>query len=221
MVDETSANQEIIRVFLADDHALFRDGVSALLNQDPYLQVVGTCGDGLDVLDNIEALQPDVVILDISLPGMNGLDLCREITRIHDDISVLIVTMHAQEQCVVDALENGAAGYLLKAVPGNEFAKAIHAVAKGEVYLGAGISSSVLRRINQPNSDPYKTLTTRERQVLQLAAEGNTNKKIADQLEISVKTVDTHRCRLMQKLDLHCQADLVRFAISRKIISLQ
>lgn len=209
-----------ITVLLADDHVLFREGAAALLAKYPDISVVGQCGDGLKVAETASALEPDVIVLDITLPGLNGLDLCRELRRKVEAAAILVVTMHSNEQCVVDALENGASGYLLKEAAPSQFYDAIRAVAKGEVYLGPGIPRSVLDRLNRDNADPYKSLTSRERQVLQLIAEGKTNRQIALDLGISVKTADTHRNRLMQKLDIHSQTDLVKYALLRGIISL-
>lgn len=212
--------EERIKVLLADDHALFREGVASLLSRDPRIVVIGQCGDGLKVVDVASATEPDVVVLDITLPGLNGLDLCKELRRKVEAAAILIVTMHSSEQCILDALENGASGYLLKEADPGQFCEAIRAVAGGQVYLGAGIPRSVLDRLNRNESDPYKRLTLREKQVLQMVAEGKTNRQIAADLGISIRTADTHRNRLMQKLDLHSQTELVKYALSRGIISL-
>ncbi len=196
------------------------EGLAALVSKDPAIEVVGQCRDGLAVLDTVDALRPDVVVLDITMPGLNGLDVCRELRKRHPETSILILTMHDEEQFIASALENGAGGYLLKEAAADELANAIHRVAQGQLYLGPGIPRTALRLVGHSNEDPYDLLTTRERQVLQLIAEGKTNRQIADELELAVKTVDTHRTRLMKKLNIHDQTSLVKFAIRKGIISL-
>lgn len=211
---------ESITVLLADDHAMVCAGLAALVAKDPQIEVVGQCRDGLAVLNQIAAVKPDVLVLDITMPGLNGLDVCREVRRRHPDTVILILTMHDEEQFIANALENGASGYLLKEAAADELASAIHRVAKGELYLGPGIPQSALRMVGRAAEDPYDLLTTRERQVLQLIAEGKTNRQVAEELDLAVKTVDTHRTRLMRKLNIHDQTSLVKFAIRKGVISL-
>ncbi|MFP4355097.1 MAG: response regulator [Phycisphaerae bacterium] len=205
---------------MADDHAMVCAGLAALVAKDPQIEVVGQCRDGLAVLNQIAAVKPDVLVLDITMPGLNGLDVCREVRRRHPDTVILILTMHDEEQFIANALENGASGYLLKEAAADELASAIHRVAKGELYLGPGIPQSALRMVGRAAEDPYDLLTTRERQVLQLIAEGKTNRQVAEELDLAVKTVDTHRTRLMRKLNIHDQTSLVKFAIRKGVISL-
>lgn len=207
-------------VFLADDHAMVRQGLAALVDQEKDLQVVGQCGDGLKVLDQLVGRKPRVAVLDIGMPGLNGLDICREVNQKLPSTEILILTMHDEEQFVVEALENGARGYLLKESAANLLPEAIRHVASGQVYLGPGVPEDALGQVGNEDSDKYQQLTSRERQVLQLIAEGKTNRQIADQLKLAVKTVDTHRTRLMRKLDIHNQTDLVKYALRRGIISL-
>jgi DNA-binding NarL/FixJ family response regulator len=209
-----------IRVFLADDHAMVREGLASLLAGSPEFEVVGQCGNGLEVMSKILKCMPDVVVLDIIMPGLNGLDICREIGRKAPAASVLILSVHDNEQFIVRALEYGAAGYLLKESAAEQLAEALRAVAHGRRYLGPGIKADVLDRAAGTDHDPYDLLSTRERQVLQLIAEGRTNRKIADDLGLSVKTVDTHRMRLMRKLNIHDQTTLVKFAIRKGMVSL-
>lgn len=211
---------DTIKIFLADDHAMVREGLAALVETDEAIEVVGQCGDGLEVVADVMACNPDVVILDITLPGLNGLDICRELVRKCDGISVLILTMHSNEQFIAQALENGATGYLLKESAAEKLSEAIRRVASGEIFLGPGIPRNVLQRLGQLERDPYQKLSTRERQVLQLIAEGKTNRAVAEVLELSTKTVDTHRTRLMRKLNIHDQTSLVKFAIRKGIISI-
>ena len=210
---------DTIRIFLADDHEMVREGLAALVEADEGIKVVGQCGDGLQVVADVIACDPDVVILDITLPGLNGLDICRELVRKCDGISVLILTMHSNEQFIAQALENGATGYLLKESAAEKLSEAIRRVASGEIFLGPGIPRNVLQRLGQIERDPYQKLSTRERQVLQLIAEGKTNRAVAEVLGLSTKTVDTHRTRLMRKLNIHDQTSLVKFAIRKGVIS--
>lgn len=206
------------RVFLADDHAVVREGLAALVEKTGQFEVVGQCGDGLTAVDEAVAAAPDVVVLDVAMPGLNGIDVCRELGRKLPAAAVLILSMHNGEEFVIRALENGAKGYLLKESAGEELADALRTVAAGQRYLGPGISGAVLTRLHKGSVDLYELLTTRERQVLQLIAEGNTNKKVAEVLSLAVKTVDTHRMRLMRKLRIHDQTSLVKFAVARGIV---
>ncbi len=207
-------------VFLADDHAMVREGLAALVSSNPLFKVVGQCGDGLEVLEKVRQTKPDVVVLDITMPGLNGLDLCREINRKAKGPAILILTIHDDEEFVARALEEGASGYLLKEAAAEQLLEALAVVARGEVYMGQGVSKNVIHRLSAHRVDPYSRLTTRERQVMQLIAEGKTSRRIAGELGLAVKTVDTHRCRLMRKLDIHDQTGLVKFALRKGIVSL-
>lgn len=199
---------------------MVREGLAAIVSKDPQVEVVGQCGNGLAVFDLVEKHRPDVILLDISMPGLNGLDSCRELTRRRTGGAVLILTMYNDDQFVARALENGASGYLLKEAAATQLLQAVHAVANGELYLGPGISKNVVTCISQGEKDPYNTLTTRERQVLHLVAEGKTNRKVAKELGLAVKTVDTHRTRLMRKLGIHNQTTLVKYALKKGLITL-
>jgi two-component system response regulator NreC len=211
---------ESIRVFIADDHAMVREGLASLVGgPDGDIEIVGQCGDGLRVVPEVLAVRPDVVVLDISLPGLNGLDLCRELGRKAPDAAVLVLTMHNNEQFVARALANGATGYLLKEAAAEQLDEAIRRVAAGEIFLGPGIGRGVLDRLGRDRGDLYDLLSTREKQVLQLIAEGETNRRIGEILGLATKTIDTHRTRLMQKLDIHNRTALVKYAIARGIIS--
>ena len=213
-------NAEPISVFLADDHRMVREGLASLMAKAPGIRVVGQCGDGLKVLEEVQRTQPDVVVMDIAMPGLNGLDICRELVRKMPETFVLILTMHADEQFIARALEYGASGYLLKEAAAEQLAEAIRAVARGVLFLGPGILRSVVQRIGQNTNDPHELLTNRERQVLQLVAEGMTNRQIAEELGVAVKTVDAHRSHLMRKLGIHDQTSLVKYALRRGIASL-
>jgi len=213
------AELEAIRVFLADDHAMVREGIAALVANANDIKIVGQCGNGLEVVNAVKECDPDVIVLDITMPGLNGLDVCRELRRKIDGIEVLVLTMHSDEQLVARAIENGATGYLLKESAAEQLAEAIRRVAAGEIFLGPGISNKALQQIGRIDNDPYEKLSARERQVLQLIAEGKTNRQIAEILNLSTKTIDTHRTRLMRKLNIHDQTSLVKFAIRQGIIS--
>ena len=212
-------NDNAITVYLADDHVMVREGLAALVTKEPEFHVVGQSGEGLKVVEDVLHLCPDVVILDIMMPGLNGLDVCRELTKKSKGLAVLILSMYEDEQFIARALEYGASGYLLKESAAQQLAEAIRTVSRGELFLGPGIPRTVLEHMSD-NQDPYETLTTRERQVLQCVAEGKTNRQIAEQLGLAVKTVDTHRMRLMRKLNIHDQTNLVKFAVRRGLVSL-
>lgn len=209
-----------VRIFLADDHAMVRDGLAALIACVPDIEVVGHCGDGLKVVGMVTKIHPDVVVLDIAMPGLNGLDICRELHRKTPGVAVLILTMYDDAQFVVRAMKHGASGYLLKESAGDRLIEAIRSVSKGDVYIGPGISQDVSLGAAQPEADPYEALTTREREVLQMIAEGKTNRKIAARMGLAVKTVDSHRTRLMSKLNIHDQTRLVKYALKRGIVRL-
>lgn len=210
----------MITVFIVDDHTMVREGLAALVGKNPNMQVVGQCGDGLSAIEAVSAVKPKVVLLDITMPGLNGLDICRELSRKVEGMAILMLTMHDDEQFIAKSLENGASGYLLKEAAAGQLTDAIETVARGEVFLGPGIPSRVIHQIGKRESDPYETLTARERQVLQQIAEGKTNRQVAEQLQVAIKTVDTHRSRLMRKLNIHDQTSLVKFALRKGVVSL-
>jgi len=212
---------QIIRLFLADDHAMVREGIAALIEREPDMTVVGQCGDGLKVVKQVLEAGPDVVLLDLGMPGLNGSDVCKQLSRKAKRGAVLILTMHTDEEFIVRSLENGAAGYLIKEAAGDQLAEAVRTVARGDLYLGPGVPRTVLSRLAKGGKDdPYNKLTPREREVLQLITEGKTNRVVADMLDLSVKTVDTHRAHLMRKLGIHDQTTLVKFALRRGIVQL-
>ena len=206
-----------ISVLLVDDHKMVREGLALLIDRDPRLNVVGQCGDGLRVLGMVNQLKPQVVVLDIELPGLNGLDVCHEISKKHNSVAVLILTMHDDEVFVMRAVQSGAKGYLLKDAAAKKLSDGIVTIANGLPFFNKAIK-------RKPNGslggDIYDTLTLRERQVLQMIAEGKTSRQIAQNLHLAVKTVETHRTRLMGKLDIHNINALVKYAIKRGIVQL-
>ena len=203
----------MIRVVLADDHALVRDGLRAVLAREPDIAVIGEASDGREALAAVDAMRPDVVVLDLSMPVLNGLDAARQLAGRDRGPRPILITMHLEDRYVLEALRAGVRGYVLKKQAAADLVRAIRDVAAGRVYLSPGISAAVADAIRTGASPPEERLTPRERQVLQLVAEGKTTKEIAAILEVSVKTVDAHRTNLMQKLDLHDVASLTRLAI--------
>ena len=205
-----------IRVLLADDHTLVRAGIRSLLKGLENVEVVGEAGDGQEAVRLAESLRPDVVLLDVGMPGLNGLDVAARLVTHDASIRVLILSMHTSEEYVLRALRAGCAGYLLKGSAVAELEIAVRAVARGETYLSPAVSKHVMDdyvRRTGGATDPIDALTPRQREVLQLVAEGNTSKDIADRLGLSFKTVDAHRAQIMERLGLHDVAGLVRFAM--------
>ena len=211
-----------IRVLLAEDHALVRAGIRALLDNLPGIQVVGEAGDGHDALRLIEKQQPDLVVMDIAMPKLNGLEAAARATRDFPNTRVIILSMHMNEEYVLRALRAGAVGYLLKDAGTAELEIAIKAVARGETYLSPAVSKHVIsdyvQRVHR-EVDAREPLTSRQREILQLIAEGHTAKEIAHMLNLGVKTVETHRAQLMARLDIHDIAGLVRYAIRTGLVT--
>jgi DNA-binding NarL/FixJ family response regulator len=215
-------NRERIRILLADDHAVLREGIRSLLEDQPDMSVVGEAQDGREVVHLAGELKPDVVLMDIAMPLLNGLEATRQIKRDHPHVAVLVLTMHDNEEYVRQALSAGASGYVLKQAAASELVAAIRAVHRGEAVLSPAITRLVLedylhRDRIKPSPAP-DDLTPREREILQLVAEGYTSREIAEMLSLSVKTVQAHRTSLMQKLDLHDRGELIKYAIQKKII---
>ncbi len=216
-----------IRVLLADDHALVRAGIRALLESLEGIQVIAEADDGREALHLVEVHRPDLVLMDIAMSGLNGLEAAKRINRDYPETRVIILSMHANEEYVLQSLRAGASGYLLKDAGTAELEIAIKAVANGETYLSPPVSKHVIsdyvRRISGGEQEVTSTLdrlTLRQREILQLIAEGQTTQEIARLLNIGVKTVETHRMQLMERLDIHDVAGLVRYAIRVGLISL-
>jgi DNA-binding NarL/FixJ family response regulator len=213
----------MISVMLADDHQVVLSGLKAMLAGETEFQIIGEASDGLQVVPMVEERKPDVLVLDLMMPGLNGLEVARQLEKKVPSTRVVILSMHANEAYVVEALRAGASGYVLKQSPGNELGQAIRAVMTGRRYLSPPLSDEVLQRFEERMHttalDPYDTLSGREREVLQLAAEGLTNAEIGKKLDIGKRTVETHRANLIRKLDLKSHADLVKYAIRRGLIT--
>jgi len=215
-----------IRVVLADDHTIVRKGIRSLLEEEEGIEVVGEAEDGREVLDIAAATEPDVVLMDVTMPSLNGLEATRRLKKALPQVKVLILTMHATEEYVFETLQAGASGYLLKRTAPTELIAAIRAVYQGESFLSPSISKTVIaeyiRQVNKMDTGDvrYQKLTDREREVLQLIAEGHTNKEIAQILCVSSKTVESHRSSLTNKLDMRSPAELTKYAIRKGLISL-
>jgi DNA-binding NarL/FixJ family response regulator len=211
-----------IRVLLADDHTLVRAGIRSLLEKLPGVVVAGEASDGREVLDLIEAQQPDVVLMDISMPGLNGLQALARITRDFPQARVIILSMHANDEYVLQALKSGASGYLLKRAATAELPAALKTVAGGQIYLSREIASQFLKKFPLQHiarsTSPLEQLTSRQREILQLLAEGQTTKAIAPILKVSEKTVEYHRAKLMARLNIFDIPGLVRFALRTGLV---
>ena len=211
-----------MKIVLADDHALVRKGIRAVLGTLAGVEIVAETADGREALDLIERHRPDIALIDITMPGLNGLEVAARAAKVSPETKILILSMHAGEAYVAQALRAGIAGYLLKDAAEDELPMAIKAVIRGGVYLSSGISRQVVERYVQAASadpDPLAGLTSRQREILQLVAEGKSSKEIAAMLDLSVKTVESHRGQIMERLGIHDVTGLVRFAIRVGLVS--
>jgi two-component system response regulator NreC len=206
-----------IRIVLADDHVLVRQGLMSLLEREGF-QVVAEASDGQEAVRHVESLEPDIAVMDISMPTLNGLNAAREISRSSPKTKTILLTQHDEGQYIREALEAGVKGYVLKNQVASDLLLAIRQVSRGQVYLSPGVSSAVMDAYRSKSDKPNNPLTLRERQVLQLIAEGKSTKDIASLLGISVKTAESHRTRLMQKLDIHEKASLVLYAVRHGVV---
>ena len=214
-----------IRVLLPEDHTIVRKGIRSLLDDDPTIEVVGEAENGREAVAQTEVLRPDIVVMDHTMPLLNGLEATRQILKQSPHVRILILTMHTNEEYIFQFLQAGAAGYLVKQTAPTDLIIAIRAIHRGESFLSPTISKSVIDEYVRAGEAAGKgavtnTLTEREREILQLIVEGFSSEQIGEQLHISTKTVGVHRLNLMQKLDLHNLADLTKYAIRTGIISL-
>jgi DNA-binding NarL/FixJ family response regulator len=207
-----------IRILLADDHAVVRQGFKMILDAQPDMEIVGEAANGRQAVELAEQLRPDVVVMDVAMPELNGIEATRRLAASVPHARVVALSMHKDSVYVREILRAGARGYLLKDSGAADLVAAIHAVASGESYLSPAVSNAVLDDYRRHVTNPIDLLTSREREVLQLLAEGKTNKEIAGVLNLSVYTVDAHRGRIMEKLNLHSITDLVRFAVRNGLI---
>jgi two-component system response regulator NreC len=214
---------EKIRVFLVDDHTVVRQGLRRILESDDEIEIVGEAGDGRTAIDLVQKLRPHVVVMDVAMPELNGIEATRQILKRVEGARVLVLSMHGDDVYVRQALKAGARGYLLKDSEDLDLIKAVKAIRAGGSFFSPPVSKVVLSgylgdKVDGDAEDGVARLTDREREVLQLIAEGKTNKEVAHALTVSVNTVETHRKHIMEKLDLHNTAELVRFAIRTKIV---
>jgi len=214
-----------IRILLADDHTLFRQGVKTLLGAEPDMEVVGEASDGTGAADKATELKPDVVLLDIGMPGPSSFETARQIKRNRHETKILFLTMYDDEDYLVEGMEVGANGYVLKDSPATQLVAAVRDVVRGGSYLSPRMLSQLVddfrSRVKSTDRLPrFATLTPREKEILKMLAEGNSVKEVACQLNLSVKTVEAHKFNLMRKLDIHNKAQLVQYAIQKKVIRL-
>jgi DNA-binding NarL/FixJ family response regulator len=212
------------RVVIAEDHTILREGLRALLSSNPGFHIVGEAEDGLEAIQCVQTLRPDLILMDLSMPRMNGMDAIKEIKKRCPEIKVLVLTVHKTEEHILATLQAGADGYVLKDSTSSELLMAIKSVLSGKTFLSPGISGKVIQgylegRKNLKLKSSWDTLTQREREILKLIAEGYKNKEIADYLYISLKTVEKHRANLMEKSDLHNVAALTAFAIEKGLVN--
>ncbi|MCL4296782.1 MAG: response regulator transcription factor [Anaerolineae bacterium] len=215
-----------IKILLADDHTIVRKGIRSLLDSETDIEVVGEAEDGREAVEKVERLSPDIVLMDSTMPILNGLEATRQISKRFPHVKVLVLTMHTNEEYIFQFLQAGAAGYLVKQAAPKELVSAIEAVHRGDYFLSPAISKTMIeeyiRHVKTINKDdPYEQLTDREREVLQLIVEGFSNREIAERLHISLKTAGVHRINLMHKLNIHNVTELTKFAIRKGIISLE
>jgi two-component system response regulator NreC len=211
-----------IRILICDDHTLFVEGVKAMLRNELSLEIVGEARDGRQAVELVKQLKPDIILMDVSMPDMNGFDATRRVHEFDSNVKILMLTMHDEEELVARCLEAGAAGYIMKDAPASQLLYAIDTVHKGERYLSPNVLKKVMdgyvQNTNRPQTS-YDRLTIREREVLKLLAEGLTVKEIAVRLDRSVKTVEVHKQNLMKKIDVHDRAELIKYAIQKKLIA--
>ncbi len=213
-----------IRVLLVDDHAILRAGLMRLLEEESDIEVVGEAENGREGVQKVQELRPDIVLMDIGMPVMNGMEATKQIKKRNQDVKILVLTMHDNEEYLFQVLQAGAAGYVLKKAADSDLVNAIHVVNNGDCFLYPSAAKMVVEdyleklRQGQEPTTSYDSLTDREREILKLVAEGYTNREIAETLFISVKTVETHKANIMEKLNLHKRAELVRYAIRKGML---
>ncbi len=210
------------KIFIADDHHIVREGLKTLLERSPRLRIVGEASDGLSAVKQIKVTAPDVVILDIGMPGLNGIEVTRKIIEAHPQTRVVILSMHSSKQFLFEAFKAGARGYILKECLFEELIQAIQTVMQGKIYLGSTMTDTIIKDYissAENNASAFTLLSPKEREVLQMLAEGCNTKAIAAQLNVSVKTIESRRLQLMEKLNLRSVAELTKYAIREGITS--
>jgi DNA-binding NarL/FixJ family response regulator len=213
-----------MKVLVVDDHEVVRQGIKMVLETDPELEVVGEAASGEDAIERVRELRPNVVVMDIGMPGLSGFEATRRIRQSNPDVQVLALTVHDSEAYVFQMLQAGATGYIVKRAPAVEVIQAVKRAYRGEAVLHPSVAKLLIRdylsRVEKGEETSYDTLSDREREILKLIAEGKTNREMADLLYLSVKTVQAHRANLMRKLGMHDRTELVKYAIRKGIIGL-
>jgi two-component system response regulator NreC len=211
-----------IRILLVDDHAIMRDGIRALLSLHDDIEVVGEASEGKEAVEKAQELLPDVVIMDIAMPGMDGLEATRRIMKKSPKMKVLVLTQHDNKEYILSVIKAGASGYVPKRALGSELVSAIRAVRQGDSFLYPSAATALIEDYRQQakEEEPYDQLTAREREILKLIAEGHTSREIADILIVSQKTVQGHRVKIMEKLNLHNRTELIKYAMRKGLVSL-
>lgn len=210
-----------IKVLIVDDHTIMRDGIRALLGIHDDIEVIGEASEGKEAIEKSLELIPDVVIMDIAMPGMDGLEATQKIKKGKPGIKVLILTQHDDKEYILSAIKAGASGYVPKRALGSELVSAIYAIQREKSYLYPSAAAALIHDYRQQaETEPHDRLTAREKEVLKLIAEGHTSKEMADMLFISPKTVMAHRAKIMEKLDLHNRAEIIKYAIRKKLVSM-
>jgi DNA-binding NarL/FixJ family response regulator len=210
-----------IRVLIVDDHAIMRDGIRALLSVNDDIEVIGEASEGREAIKKMEQLKPDVIVMDIAMPGMDGMEATRQMVKGNPGVKVLILTQHDNKEYIISAIKAGAAGFVPKRALGSELVSAIRSVSRGDSVLYPSVASTLIEDYRQRSElDPYDRLTAREREIFKLIAEGHTSQEIADMLVISLKTVLGHRTKVMEKLDIHNRTELIKYAMRKGIISM-
>jgi two-component system, NarL family, response regulator NreC len=202
-----------LKILLADDHTIVRQGLKLILSAQPDLEVIGEAANGREAIDMAQKLKPDLVLMDVAMPELNGIEATRRMVEANSRIKILVLSMHKEAVYVREILRAGARGYILKDAIDSELLTAVRSVARGDGYISPAVSGALLNDYRKDVTEPADLLTKREREVLQLIAEGRTNKEIATRLNLSVYTIDSHRGKIMEKLNLHSTGELVRFAI--------
>jgi DNA-binding NarL/FixJ family response regulator len=216
--DPDQAARRMIRVLLADDHAMVRKGFRLILENQPDIEIVGEAGNGREAIELADETHPDVIVMDVAMPELNGIEATRRLSSSSPRTRVLALSVHKDSVYVREILRAGARGYLLKDSIDSDLVNAVRAVARGDGYLSPAVSDAVLTDYRRHVTDPLDLLTSREREVLQMIAEGKTNKEIAKALNLSIYTIDAHRGKIMEKLNLHSTGDLVRFAVRNGLV---